>query len=248
MKKMKLAVVFAAFVSVFGFSSCLDSGESGPQTACFLVSVGNQMGMTVFYPDAMPGYTLTLSPLAGDLSQYGISNSARRAIITYTVAEGQDENAKNLEINLVAGGCMEVKPMQISNKPDTFETKGYTSAIKQFERVMPFYPYYPYYPRIYAERGYLTIGFSYSADKVGQFGLAPNRVSNDTLYLDLKAKTENGSREGLHWQTYLLSGPDYDEVEPMKDDSIRITVQAKSSLSSSNEEEVISMTTSYKKY
>lgn len=30
MKKMKLAVVFAAFVSVFGFSSCLDDGESGP--------------------------------------------------------------------------------------------------------------------------------------------------------------------------------------------------------------------------
>lgn len=246
MKKMKLAVVFAAFVSVFGFSSCLDSGESGPQTTCFLVSVGNQMGIPVFYPDAMPGYTL--SPSVVDLSQYGISNSARRAVITYTIAEGQDENAKNLKINLVAGGCMEVKPMQISNEPDTFETKGYTSAIKQFERVMPFYPYYPYYPTIYAEHGYLTFGFSYTADKVGQFGLAPNRVSNDTLYLDLKAKTEKGSREGLHWQTYQLSGPAFNEVEPMKDDSIRITVLAKSSGPLSSEGEVIRITTSCKKY
>ncbi len=246
MKKMKLAVVFTAFVSVFGLSSCLDSGESGPQTANLMVTVGNHMGIPVFYPDCMPGYTL--DPSAVDLSQYGISSSARRALITYTLVEGQPEDAKNLKINLVAGGCVEIKPMHISENPDTFDTKGYISAIKKFEYVQPFYPYYPVYPKIYAENGFLTIGFSYAADKVGSFGLMPDRVSNDTLYLDLRAKTEGSSREGIHWMTYALDGQAYNEVQPVKDDSIRITVQAKSSLESAVEEKTILVTTAYKKY
>ncbi|MCS2505865.1 hypothetical protein NXW48_08815 [Phocaeicola vulgatus] len=41
MKKMKLAVVFAAFVSVFGFSSCLDDGESGPAQLQWVVNVND---------------------------------------------------------------------------------------------------------------------------------------------------------------------------------------------------------------
>lgn len=245
MKKMKLAVIFAALVSVFGFSSCLNSDDNGPQPNTLLVTVGSYMGIPEFYPDCVPGVTFV--PTAVDLTQYGISSSARRAIITYSVLEGQSEDAKRLNISLVAGACMEVKPMQISNNPDTFDTKGYTSSIKQFTNVMPNYPYYPAYPTIYAERGYLTFGFTYAADKIGQFGLVPNRISNDTLYLDLKAKTEGTSREGINWQTYSLFGSEYEAVQPTKDDSIRITVLAKSSLSSSSGNEVVSVTTSYKK-
>ncbi len=242
---MKLAVVFAAFVSVFGFSSCLDSGESGPQTNSLLVTVGDYMGIPVFYPDCMPGYVL--DPSVVDLSQYGISSSARRALITYTLVEGQANDAKKLKINLVAGSCVEISPVYISAAPDTFETKGYTSTIKQFDHVQPFYPYYPAYPNIYAEYGYLTFGFSYMADKVGQFGLAFDRISNDTLYLDLKAKTEGSSRNGYHWLTCDLSrSREYYEVRPTVDDSIRITVSAKVS-TMPVEGEVLSVTTAYKK-
>lgn len=50
MKKMKLAVVFAAFVSVFGFSSCLDDGESGPAQLQWVVNVndGSYTGVSLF--------------------------------------------------------------------------------------------------------------------------------------------------------------------------------------------------------
>ena len=55
MKKMKLAVVFAAFVSVFGFSSCLDDGESGPAQLQWVVNVndGSYTGVS-FIPDGAP--------------------------------------------------------------------------------------------------------------------------------------------------------------------------------------------------
>ncbi|WP_455668579.1 hypothetical protein [Phocaeicola sp.] len=248
MKKMKLAVVFAALVSVFGFSSCLNDSDSGPQANVLLVTVSNPMGMPQFYPDCMPGVVLT--PTAVDLTPYGISSSARRAIITYTIPEGQNitNETKKINITLVAGACVEVKPLEISNVIDSFDTKGYTSKIKDFINVMPNYPSYPVYPKIYADYGYLNFGFTYNADKIGQFGLVPNRISNDTLYLDLRAKIEGSSREGLNWLTYnLTSCNEYYEVNPIKDDSIRITVLAKSSLSSSDKNETIAVTTSYKK-
>lgn len=246
MKKMKLAVVFTALVSAFGFSSCLNDGDSGPQTNVLLVTVNSSMGIPQFIPDRIPG--MTLIPSAVDLTKYGISSSARRAIITYTVSEGQTvtSETKRMNIDLLAGSCLEVKPSEISNQPDTFDTKGYTSKIKQFCNVMPIYPYYPYYPTIYAEHGYLTLGFNYAADKVGQFGLEVDKISNDTLYLNFRAKTEGTSNDGVGWQTYDLSRcMEYHEVSPIKDDSIRITVSATATTSTSDTG-IVSVTTACK--
>lgn len=89
MKKMKLAVVFAAFVSVFGFSSCLDDGESGPAQLQWVVNVndGSYTGVS-FIPDGAP--TVKWTTGAVTLTQYGLPEGTKRALLTYTIPEGQN--------------------------------------------------------------------------------------------------------------------------------------------------------------
>lgn len=241
MKKMKLAVVFAALVSVFGFSSCLDSGESGPQQLQWPVNINTSyLGSTVFTPDGAPGFTLTTDAMS--LTQYGIPEGTKRAFIRYTIPEGQEMNqeSKTQKIELVPGSCIVIPIANISNRPDTLQD--YTSKIKQFTPVIAGVP------GVYTNDRYLIINCSYEASEVAKVGLVPNRVSaaKDTLYLDLKLKTKEGYRQG---ETFFATNYDLSSCHDFFDlvasnktqDSVYVTVRALSV--NAGQEKVDSITT-----
>lgn len=241
MKKMKLAVVFAALVSVFGFSSCLNDGESGPNQFSWFVNVNESpYGGINFSPDGAP--TIKWTTDAMTLTQYGLPEGTKRAYIYYTVPEGQNITAetKTLKIELVPGYCTPISIAEISNQPDTLVD--YTSKVQKFEQ--PFSGM----PAVYTNGRYLMINCSYQASEIAKIGLLPNRVSDtkDTLYLDLKLKTKEGYKTG---STYFATNYDlfscdevYDMVPSNKtQDSIYVTVRALSS--DGGAEKIDSMTT-----
>lgn len=234
-----MAVAFAALVSVFGFSSCLDSGESGPQQFPWVVNVNTSgiFGGINFTPDGTREVTWTTDAVS--LTQYGLAEGTKRALIWYTVPEGQNltEQSKTMKIELVPGACTAIPIAKISNQPDTLVD--YTTKIQEFTRFLQGVP------AVYTNGKYLAINCTYQASEYAKVGLVPNRVSaaKDTLYLDLKLKAKEGY-QGV--STYFFTNYDlstcnelYDMVPSNKTkDSIYVTVRA---LSTS--EKVDSMTT-----
>lgn len=237
MKKMKLAVVFAAVVSVFGFSSCLDSGESGPNTRMWWVNVeSSYMGTTVLRPD---GYHPDISwvPTSSVLTQYGIPEGTKRAVISYTVPEGQDVDSKNIQISLVAGQCSAIPVGNIINPHDSLAE--YTSKFKEFQKI-----YYDFLPAVYTNGRYLMVNCTFpSGNNSPKLALVSNHISEskDTLYLDLKLKAAEGSSQvysSYYATNYdLYSCQDIHSMVPSNatHDSIYVTVRAMTSEYGSNE-------------
>lgn len=241
MKKMKLAVAFAALVSVFSFSSCLNDSESGPMQFPWTVNINTSyLGTTNFVPDGLSGITWTTDAIS--LTQYGISEGAKRAFIWYTVPEGQNltEGSKTMKVELVSGSCAAIPIANISNRPDTLQD--YTSKIKEFTSFLQGVP------AVYTNDKYLMINCTYQASELAKIGLVPNRISaaKDTLYLDLKLKAKEGYQNG---STFFATNYDlstcnefYDMIPSNKSqDSIYVTVRALSA--NAGQEKVDSMTT-----
>lgn len=247
MKKMKLAVVFAALVSAFTFSSCLNGGDSGPSQGQWIVNIDDNYMGTKLSPDGIPG--VVWNPNAASLSAYGIKDGSKRALITYTIPEGQEitETSKSLNISLVAGGCAGITIAEISNQPDTFATKGYTSSVTRFS------PFLNGVPAVYTNGRYLMINCLYQANKLASVGLAVNRVSaaKDTLYLDLKTKIESGSQQGYTFYSTNYDLESYHEFYNLipsnkTKDSIYVTVRT--SVSDYGQSKMDSLTTKAKFY
>lgn len=219
MKKMKLAVAFAALVSVFGFSSCLNDSDNGDAQYLSLVTVGSSFGTTFLYADEYPNTTFI--PTAVDLTQYGIKSTTRRAMVSYTVVEGQDMESDKLKINLIAGNEWPV--YDISHRPDT--CADYNSPIVSFS---DYSVGWTFKSGNIARDRYLNVGYQYRPySKVANTVLLPNRSSNDTIYLDFKMKKEE-TGEGqnrVFMNTYDLNtcGDLMYEVTPVSD-SIYVTV------------------------
>ena len=231
MKKMKWTAVFAALVSALGLSSCLDNGDSGPQQLQWPVNVDDSYLGASFTPDINSGIKMTTD--VADLTRYGIPEGTKRAVITYTIPEGQEitETSKSFKIMLSQGLCSPIPVGRISNRPDTL--MDYTSKFVEFMKDYPVYGF----PAVYTNGKYLMINCSYQADEIGKLGLLPNRVSEtkDTLYLDLKLKTKDGFRKG---STYFMANYDLTSCQevynmipsnPTKD-SIYVTVRAVTSM------------------
>ena len=186
MKKMKFTAVLAAFISLFVFSSCLDS-NSGPQQMMSFVTVNNMMGNVTFTPDE--ALDKTFIPVNPNLIEFGISSTARRALIVYTYPEGVDKESKQVKIQLERGS-QEWFLCRISNRPDTAAT--YNDPITEFT---PYYAgAYQYPASVVLNNQFLQLGYTYRADKLGNVALLRNRVSNDTLYFDMKFKKVGDSR------------------------------------------------------
>lgn len=240
MKKMKFAVMFAAFVSVVGFSSCLNGGESGPNQYRWVVNVNDDLYGISFTPDGLPGVKWTTGAVT--LSQYGLPEGTKRALLVYTIPEGQEttNETKTMKIELVPGGCQPISIAQISNRPDTLVD--YTAKITAFD------PLLGGVPAVYTNGKYLMINCTYHASEYAKVGLVPNRISDtqDTLYLDLKLKAKEGYYSG---GTYFSTNYDLttcQDIYSMKpsnktQDSIYVTVRALST--DGGQEKLDSMTT-----
>lgn len=228
MKKMKLAVVFAALVSVFGFSSCLDSGDNGPSYQYDNVTVSNYMGTYTFSSDAFPGLTYVTDVI--DLAPYGITANTKRACIGFTIPEGTDLTQSRIKINLVQGQCVSMASLEapLSMEHDslsTYTSKPYALGYYQMNSC---YVGALYYPAISAASGYLNLGFCYAAEKGGKAVLEENRIGNDTLYVNLRlsADIKESTTVKNDWHTFDLSKGRLIYNVPSTKDSIYVTVLA----------------------
>ncbi|MBE6276305.1 MAG: hypothetical protein E7096_08215 [Bacteroides sp.] len=222
MKKIRLVLWAAALMSAFSFTSCLDENND-PIEYMSLVTIDSSMGMSVMYPDENPEQQFIF---AGDLTQYGITAGATRALITYTVPEVIDWMAPQVQITLVSGRCQNwpVEKVTDINYVDTCAT--YTSPITAFSNygigsIL--------FPSLNVVRGrFLNVGYNYRANKVGQVAMTPNRVSNDTVYFDLKLKKEgyNLSSGAVMNSFDLNSAYRFMSGAVSKDDSLHVTVIA----------------------
>lgn len=245
MKKIRLVLLAAALMSAFTFSSCLDDEET-QQEYMSLVTIDYFMGSPVMYPDENPQQQFFF---AGDLTQYGIPSSATRALITYTVAEEFDWTTPQVEINLVSGGCSEwaIKKITDLNHVDTCAT--HTSAITAFS-------YYGVgniiFPALNIVRDrYMNVGYNYQANKLADLAMVPNRISNDTVYFDMKIKKEgdNLSSGAVMDSWDLHSVSDFWGRAMPKEDSLYVTVVALTSEYSEEKDAVKdSVTTRFKPF
>lgn len=223
MKSLKYLGMVIAIWMAFSISltSCLDENKSESQYIS-LVTVENLMGGMVFVPDEDPN--IYLIPQGGTSSL----TNAKRAIIFYTVPELNDNQSKQVPITLLPGS--EPYPvLEVTNRLDTIAD--YTSAFTGFSKYSV--SMWQFMEMNIVRNRYLNVGFSYIADELGKTCMAPNHISNDTIYLDfLLKKTGNSKSSGTGMNCYDLSSLrynsliNYSDLKPKKD-SIYITVTMK---------------------
>ncbi len=226
---MKLAVVFAALVSVFGFSSCLNSdGDNSPMPAYVVGTFNLGMSGYEFKPDF---FDVTYETGVYDLTQYGIASTFNggRGVICFTVPEGTEitENTKRVKVQLQAG-CWALPSKKIVG--DAAAYADYTSKIAGFTAPGVGYSYLSTSPAWVKDRT-LNLCFGYTGDDKTEYVLCADKVSTvsqDTLYLDLKVKTTGTTSNILALDTYSLS-PIMDkimELEPKDEkDSIYFVIR-----------------------
>ncbi len=217
---MKFAALFAAFVSVFGLTSCLDNGDSGPRQYQSLMTLELSYAGTVMYADEYPGQALI--PLNADLYQFGISPDTKRALVTYTVPE--DQNATEKQANIMVTAAQTWPVFDISNRPDT--CAAYTDPIVGFSNYT--LGWTTFKSGCIIRNRYMNVGYQYRPySKYANVVMLPNRVSNDTVYLDFKMKKteQTEGQTQLFMNTYDLYSymARMNKITP-KNDSIYVTV------------------------
>ena len=153
---------------------------------------------------------------------------AKRAIIVYTVPELSDPQATEVPVTLLAGS--EKYPVyEVTDRLDT--VADYTSAFTGFSKYSV--SVWQFMEMNVVRDRYLNVGFSYIADELGKTCMAPNHISNDTIYLDFLLKKKGDSKSsGTGMNCYDLNSLrynpliNYSQLQP-KDDSICVTVTMK---------------------
>lgn len=228
---MKLVAAFAALVSVFGLSSCLDSGDSSPMPQYAVGTFSLGMSGYEFKPDFG---TITLETGAYDLTQYGLSSfNGGRAVASFIYPEGTaiTETTQRVKVQLQTG-CWALPIKRIVEDSPTYSE--YTSNIVAFlPPSLNAYLYLAPYPAWVKDR-MLTLTFAYSGDDKTEYVLCPDRistVSQDTLYLNLKVKSASTTSNRLTLDSYSLT-PIMDQIEELKPkdskDSIYFAISAPS--------------------
>ena len=221
MRKMNFLMFTAVLAAAFVFTSCLKSDNS-PSEYVSLVTVEHGMMGVMFIPDESPKQVLIPTNATSTF------DAAKRALIYYTIPEGQDVKATQIKIALTANSGV-LKMSEISNRKDTIAD--YTNAFSGFVNYkVGFFQF----PAVNVVRDYyLNVGYGYTADKVGKVAMIPDRISNDTIYLDLLLKKEGTSRSsGPILNCYDLRSMatngllDLSQLQPSHD-SICVTVSMK---------------------
>ena len=223
MKSLKfLGLVTAAWMAFsVSLTSCLNDNNTETQYIS-LVTVEQLLGGTVYIPDENPNARL--------IPQGGVASlaDAKRAIIVYTVLELSDPQATEVPVTLLAGS--EKYPVyEVTDRLDT--VADYTSAFTGFSKYSV--SVWQFMEMNVVRDRYLNVGFSYIADELGKTCMAPNHISNDTIYLDFLLKKKGDSKSsGTGMNCYDLNSLrynpliDYSRLQP-KDDSICVTVTMK---------------------
>lgn len=218
MKKMKWAVLFAALVSMVGFTSCLDSEEGETYDWLEYVTVqSGYMGYATLVGD-QTGYTYiptTTDVLASLKMDDG--NYYPRALVGVKLAEEYVPNKTSYNIagiqvyNYVAW-------RDATTSPDTLVAKGDYDFVKLGGS--------------WVKTGYLNIEFEVmvpSQPLLEDFNLYVTGASNDTLYTKLHYSKDNKSAVNSMQELISFRMPDYDENYDALagKDSIVVTVVAK---------------------
>lgn len=222
MKKIRLVLCAAALMSAFTFTSCLDENND-PIQYMSLVTIESSMGTPVMYPDENPNQQFFF---VGDLTQYGITANATRALINYTVPEVIDWTAPQVEISLISGQCQDWPVTKVTDINYVDTCAAYTAPITGFSQYGIGSIIFPQ-ANVVRDR-YLNVGYNYRANKVGNVALIPNRVSNDTVYFDFKLKKEgyNLSSGAMMTSFDLESARRFISAALPKQDSLYVTVVA----------------------
>lgn len=186
MKKMKLAVAFAALVSVFGFSSCLDSGEGGPTYDWSEgVVVKESMGMPYLVGEAT-GYKynpVNSSVLASLQMKDG--SYYKRASVGIKFAEGEviTEGKTSYKIASIVVYQQNLIPYKSFNlKPDTLSGDSKFTSLELNST------------KIWARFGFVNVPFSIAVNNnvsLDDFHLYVTDVKEDTLFTKFRCTKDN---------------------------------------------------------
>ncbi|MBQ8520274.1 MAG: hypothetical protein IJ456_02610 [Bacteroides sp.] len=184
MKKMKWAVLFAALVSVFGFSSCLDSEEGESYDLYEYVTVDSYMGTATLVGD-QSGYTYI--PVTTDvLSSLQMTDGSyyKRALVAIQLAEEYVAGKTSYQIsgiqvyNYIPYKSCTMNPDTLSGDFD-FISLGTGSS------------------KPWVKSGYANVTFSVnipnSTPSLNDFNMYITGASNDTLYAKLQYSADNSS-------------------------------------------------------
>lgn len=238
MKKMKLAVVFAALVSVFGFSSCLDSdGDSSSWDAAGYVTVKEYLGSAYLLTD--DGLTLTpatSSVLSGLMN--GTSGYYPRAYVYYKLAEGETftSGKTSYTITQIWGNVLSSKDFNAN--PDTLQADYSITSLEcsGLSNV------------VWAKNGYINVPFTTRIGTnvtIDAFHLYATGVSGDTLFTRFQQDAGGGDNAYQTIRTLIsfklpFNDPLYGQLEP-RQDSIVVKIVAKG-----ENNETLTKTTKYK--
>lgn len=227
---MKLAVVFAALVSVFGFSSCLDSdgGGSSWDYADYVTVTQGYLGGTVLKTDG----GLTLTPLSSSMLSClsdGKSGYYTRGMVYYKLAEGEivQEGKTSYNVSIVDGGGIPYKGFNLN--PDTLKADYSLTALEYSNAGLT---------KVWAKNGYVNVPFYTKINKnvtLDDFHLYATGIKEDTLYTRFHQSGGGGDNAYQTTGTFISFGlpfndPEfyqlYNQLEPKKD-SIVIKITAK---------------------
>ena len=187
MKKMKLAVFFAALVSVLTFSSCLDSNGDGRQEMRANVTVvGDELIGYKLYADGGG----ILVPTVANMKQIGDWSKVKRALVYFQhLDDPLPEFKEDTKYNVQVTGA--IPHMGVTPIIDTYQNEDADTLMKNQDPITDF--------AIGAYKGYVTVSndvynsqqytycsFPFSSEFYGKF-------ATDSLDLVVKAASDRGS-------------------------------------------------------
>lgn len=226
MKKMKWAVLFAALVTVLGFSSCLDSSEEGQNFDLYeYVTVDNFMGSPTLIGDNS-GYTYI--PTTKDiLAALELKDGGyyKRALVAIKLAEPYNADKKSFNISAIqVYNYLVYKECNVN--PDTLDAKGYGDY--------NFNSLGTGNDRPWVRNGFANVSFDLlipdANPSLNDFHLYFTGGSNDTLYAKLRY-TKDNTKNAYSSMKELISfdlptyDPAYGKLAPR--DSFYLTITAK---------------------
>lgn len=222
MKKMKWAVLFAALVSVFGFSSCLSESEGSGIDWNEYVTIDSYMGVATLKGDNT-GFTYI--PTSSDvLASLALKDGGyyKRAMVGIQLADGE-EYAQGKTSYQISGvqvyAYLAYKDCTMS--PDTLNGDFYFTSLGTGNSAP------------WVKSGFANVTFDLmiptTTPSLDDFNMYITGASNDTLYAKLQYSKDNNSANLVMKEMISFELPSYDpNYGKLNGDSIVLTVVANS--------------------